>query len=187
MPRSALWTVADQLADVCRTSVVIGHADPLSAGENFLYVFKGARSAPGLGRQLTLDRRHATQALAPMRRSSRPAAGRCLPGERSHAGHLVPLLGTPCHGGVGALQASGTGRSQRAARKSQRPARALQGLPSSRRSSIEPRKVTIKSAPSARPVDGASATLDTDLPRLVRRLSGRWLRLKVALRDDAAQ
>ena len=36
MPRSALWTVADQLADECRTSVVIGHRlSPVSC-YNFL-------------------------------------------------------------------------------------------------------------------------------------------------------
>jgi hypothetical protein len=35
-------------------------------------------------------------------------------------------------------------------------------------------KITVKSAPSARPSDGASATPDCDLPRLLRRLSEGW-------------
>jgi hypothetical protein len=75
-----------------------------------------------------------------MRRECREAAGRSSPGNRSHAGRLVPLLGPAGHGGVGALQAPGN-RPQLADRhKSQRPARALQEQPSSRRSSIEPWK-----------------------------------------------
>ena len=43
--------------------------------------------------------------------------------------------------------------------------------PSSRRSRVKPGKVTVKSAPPARPTDGASAIPDTDLPQRVRRLS----------------
>jgi hypothetical protein len=114
-----------------------------------------------------------------MRRSSRPAAGRRSPGELF--ARRAPRA---------ALRPSGPRRRRRAPGpeptaaggppQSQRPARALQELPSSRRSSIEPRKITIKSAPPARPADGASATLDTDLPRLVRRLSGGRLRLAIA-------
>lgn len=72
----------------------------------------------------------------------------------------LPLLGPPGYGGVGA-------RSDPAARRTgwapQRSAPGeLQEQASSRRSSIEPRKITVKSAPLARPADGASATPDTD-------------------------
>jgi hypothetical protein len=93
------------------------------------------------------------------------------PGKPSHAGRLVPLLGPPGHGGVGALQ---TPAADRATRDESAQARALQRLPSSRRSSLEPCKITVKSAPPARPADGASATPDSDLPRLDRRLSEGW-------------
>jgi hypothetical protein len=62
----------------------------LLAGEDFLYGFKGARSAPVRGWQLGLDRRRATQALAQARRSSRPADGRVNPGKRLRAGRRPP-------------------------------------------------------------------------------------------------
>jgi hypothetical protein len=57
----------------------------------------------------------------------------------------VPLLGPSGHGGVGALQAPGTGRAPEVA-TSQLNRAPRTRLPSSRRSSIEPRKITVKSA-----------------------------------------
>lgn len=51
-------------------------------GEYFPYGFKGALRAPGRCWQLGLDQRRATQALTPMRLSSRPAAGRRRAGAR---------------------------------------------------------------------------------------------------------
>src|SRR5215831_760936 len=45
---------------------------------------------------------------------------------------------------------------------------------------FKPRKITVKSAPAARPPDGASATPDCDLPRLVRRLSEGWQELSLS-------
>jgi len=72
-------------------------------GDNYLYVFKGALRAPGRGWQPRLNRRRATQALAPMRRSSPSQPDGVHPGNGSHAGRLVPLLGPAGHGGVGAL------------------------------------------------------------------------------------
>jgi hypothetical protein len=84
-----------------------------------------------------------------------------------------------------ALRPSGPRRRRRAPGPGSRPRRlsavtsqrgraSCKTLPSSRRSSLEPRKITVKSAPAARPPDGASATPDCDLPRLVWRLSGGW-------------
>ena len=97
---------------------------------------------------------------------------------RSHAGRLVPRLGPPGHGGVGALQvpvpAVAGGPPQEPA-----PGAPLQELPSSRRSSVEPRRITVKSALRASLRDGGSATPDTDLPRLVRRLSEGWPGLQI--------
>jgi hypothetical protein len=109
--------------------------------EYFPYGFKGALRAPGRCWQLGLDQRRATQALTPMRLSSRPAAGRRSPWGRSRAGRLVPLLGPPGHGGVGALQVPASAASG-GPPQGRRPTRALQGQPSSRRFSIEPWKIT---------------------------------------------
>jgi hypothetical protein len=81
------------------------HRRPCMGGEDFLYGFKGARSAPSLGWQLRLDRRRTTQALAQARRSSRPAAWPTY--NRGALARRAPptALGTPCHSGDGALQA----------------------------------------------------------------------------------
>jgi len=142
-------------------------------GDNYLYVFKGALRAPGRGWQPRLNRRRATQALAPMRRSSPQPAGRRSPGKR-FARRAPRAALRPCgpRRRRRALRPR-TGRSWRAAARAS-TRRARQELPSSRRSSIEPGKITIKSALRASLRDGASATLDADLPRLVRRLSGAW-------------
>jgi hypothetical protein len=90
------------------------------------------------------------------RRSADPSAVQLLPGswsaltqELSHAGRLLPLLGPPGHGGVGALQTrQPTAPAER--RNESAQARALQTLPSSRRSSLEPTEITVKSLRSAR-------------------------------------
>jgi hypothetical protein len=112
--------------------------------ENFPYGFKGAQSAPDVGRQLALGQRHAN-----LRRSS-TAQVPAWRGPRLTRGLLcvgrgLPLIGPSGHGGVGALQVPipatqmevGTTQCSRAPRT--RP-------PSSRRSSIEPRKIAVKSA-----------------------------------------
>jgi hypothetical protein len=82
------------------------HSPTASTGwDNFLYGFKGAQGAPDLGRQHVLTRRGATAGLTPARRDSPP--GQLVGvnrGGSSHAGRLVPLLGPPGHGGVGAHQ-----------------------------------------------------------------------------------
>jgi hypothetical protein len=57
----------------------------------------------------------------------------------------VPLLGPSGHGGVGALQAPAPAAQLEVA-TSQRNCVPRKRLPSSRRSSIEPRKITVKSA-----------------------------------------
>jgi hypothetical protein len=85
----------------------IAHFAPLVPsvpGENFPYGFKGAQARRNPGRQLALDQRHAK--LRWLERGATPAwhAPRLTRG-RSWPGHLVPLLGPPGHGGVGALQA----------------------------------------------------------------------------------
>jgi hypothetical protein len=91
--------------------------------------------------------------------------------EPSHAGRLLPLLGPPGHGGVGALQALATRLHYRSAATSQRR-RALQGRrPSSRRSSLDPQKVTIKGALCASLRDGLRPPLTVPFSGSVRRLS----------------
>jgi len=115
-----------------------------SVGEKFLYVFKGARSAPGLvGRRLG-DRR-ARMTLNRTRRSSRRSQGGCSGGTlRAWA----PLA---------ALRPSGPRRRRRASPPRSPPHRlsaatisarraSCKSGPSSRRSSMKPGKITCKSA-----------------------------------------
>jgi hypothetical protein len=90
----------------------IAHFAPLVPsvpGENFPYGFKGAQARRNPSRQLALDQRHAK--LRSLKHGALPALrGPRLPRGQLCAGRLVPLLGPPGHGGVGALQAPGTGR-----------------------------------------------------------------------------
>ena len=111
--------------------------------ENFLYGFKGAQARRNPGRELALDQRHAK-----LRRIERgvPAAGRR--GQTmgtSRSGRLVPHLGPSGHGGVGALQAPAPAAQLEVATTQRHQAPRIR-LPSPRRSSIEPRKITVKSA-----------------------------------------
>ena len=102
-------------------SVTAGHP---SIGENFLYVFKGARSAPGPRLAADLGKRYAQETLTRARRSSRPSLG--VPcGERCAPGRRLPLLGPAGHGGVGARPVpAAAAPAQR--RNDQRQARELQ-------------------------------------------------------------
>jgi hypothetical protein len=116
---------------------------PETIGENFPYDFKGAQSAPGLAgcrawqaRQVTLSWERCSSRRSPARLSG----DRCAPGRR------LPLFGP-----------AGPRRRRRATRPrgplhwlgaatiSARRA-SLQKRPSSRRFSLEPTKITVKSA-----------------------------------------
>jgi hypothetical protein len=61
----------------------------------------------------------------------------------------VPLLGPSGHGGVGALRTPAPAAQLEVA-TSQRSRAPRTRSPSSRRSSVEPRKITVKGAPAAR-------------------------------------
>jgi len=58
----------------------------------------------------------------------------------------VPLLGPSGHGGVGALQAPGTDRASWGPQREPAQVRTARKLPSSRRSIVEPGKITLKGA-----------------------------------------
>jgi hypothetical protein len=128
--------------------------------ENFLYYFKGAQSAPG---PLAADVR-AGSARTIVRRAlrlTRPDSA-CVTEKLLRAGRLVPRLGPPGHGGVGALQAPVTGRCGHRTQRAQLPHGQQPWQPSSWRSSLEPVETRRKGAlrashvmPSGHPCPGS--------------------------------
>jgi hypothetical protein len=135
--RFATWPVGTAVSTASTTDVV-------RFGDNYLYVFKGARSAPGpAGRH---SRRSAARraALTQARRSSRchgrGVLGGCAPGRR------LPLLGPPGHGGVGARVIPKARPASRSAVTINATRATCKAGPSSRRSSVKPGKITRKSA-----------------------------------------
>lgn len=110
-------------------------------------------------------------------RSSPPGTGRGQPGGTVVHRAPTPLLGASGHGGLGALQAPRHRGASAGRRHEPAQPRAVQKLPSSRRSIVEPRKITVKGALRASPTTAQAPPLTVDPSRLIQRLSERWQRL----------
>jgi len=136
----------------------------VQSGENYLYVFKGARSAPNPGWPPILA--SAARGCAdPDAAQPPPVTGRAF---RVTVRAWAPLA---------ALRPSGPRRRRRASRPRSPPHRlgaatvsakraSCKSGPSSRRSSVKPGKIPVKSASCARVLRMTlRATLDCDLPR----------------------
>ena len=111
------------------------------SGENFLYVFKGARSAPRAIWRVIPCRQHALAGEATVECARRAGAMRPRDSHRGRAGSSA--FAPSAHGGLPPERYPGHCPSPAGRRHARRPRPRGEG-PSSRRSSLEPTKITVK-------------------------------------------
>ena len=113
--------------------------------DDFLYYFKGARSAPGPGWASLLSRAPREDDADPDAAQLPPVAGRAVWGTL-RAWAPPAALSPDGHGGVGARAVPATRRTGRAPQRSALGGAGCKSGPSSRRSSMKPGKITYKGA-----------------------------------------